>query len=64
MPARTIAGVLCKTVLLAEFYPGGSDFECATQGLERRLANDPIDDAVAFGIARDLLALAREGVDG
>jgi hypothetical protein len=59
--ALTIEGVLRKTLLFADIYPGGSHFECPTQALDRMLSNEPVlDRVIAFGLARDLTELAKQ----
>ena len=61
-PAHTFQGVLRKTALLADIYPGGADYDCIHHALERRLTKEyALDDAIAYGLARDLMELAKTG---
>lgn len=63
LPARTIAGVLRKALLLADIYPG-EEFQDMTALLPEfieRAGGVVSDETIAFGLARDLLSLLHNG---
>jgi hypothetical protein len=63
LPARTIAGVLRKVLLLADIYPG-EEFQDITALLSegiKRADGVVSDETIAFGLARDLLSLLHNG---